>query len=92
MKARGNALGTWFHTQRPAPKWIKTKGAGYARFSWQNRYGAFSIGQSQLAAAKRYVAQPKEHHKQKTFQEELREFLRKYQVDYDERYAISLQD
>ncbi len=68
-------------------KWIKTKGRRYAGFAWQNGYGAFSIGQSQLPALNSYVADQKEHHRCRTFQEELREFLKRYQVDYDERYV-----
>ena len=38
--------------KKRSSKWIKTKGRGYRLFSWQRGYGAFSIGQSQLAAAK----------------------------------------
>jgi len=68
-------------------KWIKTKGAPYASFAWQNGYGAFSIGRSQLPALKRYIANQREHHRRQTFQEEFREFLKRYQVAYDERYV-----
>jgi REP element-mobilizing transposase RayT len=68
-------------------KWIKTKSNAYARFSWQAGYGAFSIGQSQLGAVKRYIGNQREHHRLRTFQDEFREFLRKYQVEYDELYV-----
>jgi REP element-mobilizing transposase RayT len=68
-------------------KWMKTKGPQYAGFAWQNSYGAFSIGQSQLPALRRYISNQKEHHRRRTFQEELREFLKRYQVGYDERYV-----
>lgn len=68
-------------------KWIKTKGPEYGGFHWQNGYGAFSVGQSGVAAVKKYIANQKEHHRRKTFQEEFREFLAKYQVEYDERYV-----
>jgi hypothetical protein len=68
-------------------KWIKTKGQRYAGFSWQAGYGAFSIGQSQLETVKKYIAGQREHHRRKTFQEEFREFLAKYQVQYDERFV-----
>jgi len=66
---------------------MKTKGPRYAGFAWQNGYGAFSIGQSQLPALKQYIANQKEHHRNKTFQEEFREFLKRYQVRYDERFV-----
>ena len=51
-------------------KWIKTKGGGLGRFAWQNGYGAFSIGQSQLTRVKAYIGRQREHHRRKTFQEE----------------------
>jgi putative transposase len=73
--------------KKSSSKWIKTKGSGYTRFAWQNGYGAFSIGQSQLPVVKRYIAGQKEHHRKKTFQEEFREFLQKYQIQFDERYV-----
>jgi putative transposase len=67
--------------------WMKTKGPKYQAFYWQNGYGAFSIGQSGAPALKHYIANQKEHHRVKTFQEEYREFLNKYEVEYDERYV-----
>jgi putative transposase len=68
-------------------KWIKTKGPRYSGFAWQAGYGAFSIGQSQLAAVKKYIAQQKEHHRRKSFQEEFREILKRYGIQYDDRYV-----
>lgn len=56
-------------------------------FRWQNGYGAFSIGQSQVATVKRTIARQKEHHRKVSFQEEFRLFLERYQVKYDERYV-----
>ena len=72
--------------KRSSSKWIKTKGPPYVAFAWQNGYGAFSIGQSQLTALKGYILKQEEHHAHKTFQDEFREFLKKYQVGFDERY------
>jgi putative transposase len=68
-------------------KWIKTQGQSLAGFSWQNGYGAFSIGQSQLQSVNKYIAGQVEHHRVRSFQEEFREFLRRYQVQYDEKYV-----
>ena len=68
-------------------KWIKTKGPSFAGFTWQGGYGAFSIGQSQLPALREYIAKQQDHHRRKTFQEEFRECLAKYQIEYDERYV-----
>ena len=68
-------------------KWIKTRGAEFCEFHWQSGYGAFSIGQSQVAAVKKYIANQKEHHHQRTFQDEFRALLKNYNVEFDERYV-----
>ena len=67
-------------------KWIKTKRTDFSKFSWQNGYGAFSIGVSNLNALKKYIANQEEHHKHRSFRDEFRELLQKYQIKYDERY------
>ena len=66
--------------------WIKTKGNQFRNFHWQDGYGAFSIGKSQLNELKRYVSKQKQHHRKKSFQEELIQFLRAYGLEYDKRY------
>jgi REP element-mobilizing transposase RayT len=74
-------------TKKSSSKWLKTKGAAYHNFHWQSGYGAFSVSQSNTADVQKYIANQKEHHRTKTFQEEFREFLKKYQVPYDEQYV-----
>ena len=68
-------------------KWIKTKGREFRNFHWQAGYGAFSIGQSNVGALKRYISNQKSHHRRITFQDEYRKFLKSYGIDYDERYV-----
>jgi REP-associated tyrosine transposase len=68
-------------------KWMKTKGDQYAEFAWQNGYGAFSIGQSQLSDLRHYIGNQREHHRRISSQDEFRQMLAKYQVEYDERYV-----
>jgi REP element-mobilizing transposase RayT len=68
-------------------KWIKSKGREFRQFQWQSGYGAFSIGQSNVPTLKRYIANQKEHHRRRSFQDEFRELCRKYEVEYDERYV-----
>ena len=67
-------------------KWIKTKGREFRSFHWQSGYGAFSVSQSNAAQVVKYIKQQKEHHRRRTFQDEFRAFLKRYQVPYDERY------
>jgi putative transposase len=73
--------------KKDSSKWIKTKGRPYRNFHWQSGYGAFSVSQSNVAQVVRYIEKQKEHHRRRTFQEEFRAFLKRYQVPYDERYV-----
>jgi putative transposase len=73
--------------KRATSKWIKTQGPGFANFHWQNRYGAFSIGQSGVEGVKAYIANQAEHHRANGFEEEFRPLLKRYQVEFDERYV-----
>jgi REP-associated tyrosine transposase len=68
-------------------KWIKTKDESLKNFYWQDGYGAFSVNPTEVDIVKGYIENQHEHHKQKTFQEEYRAFLQKYQVEFDERYV-----
>lgn len=68
-------------------KWIKTQGTAYKNFYWQIGYGAFSVNPSQIDTVIAYIANQHEHHKKKTFQEEYRAILKKYNVAYDEQYV-----
>ena len=68
-------------------KWIKTQAAEFAGFAWQSGYGAFSVSESNVPAVRDYVANQREHHRVKSFQEEYRAFLEKHGVAYDERYV-----
>ncbi len=68
-------------------KWMKTKDESLNNFYWQDGYGAFSVNQSEVDTVIAYIANQHEHHSKKTFQEEYREFLKKYNVEYDERYV-----
>jgi putative transposase len=72
--------------KRVSSIWIKTKGGLLTKFHWQNGYGAFSIGKSEVNAVRTYIENQEEHHKVKTFQEEFRAFLYEYEMKYDEQY------
>jgi len=68
-------------------KWIKTKGENFNNFYWQDGYGAFSVNPSEIQIVTDYITNQEEHHLKKTFQDEYRSFLKKYNVEYDERYV-----
>jgi putative transposase len=68
-------------------KWMKTKDERLKNFYWQDGYGAFSINPAQVDVVKAYIENQHQHHAKKTFQDEYRAFLKKYKVEYDERYV-----
>ena len=73
--------------KRSSSKWLKTQDTRLKRFHWQEGYGAFSVSQSHVEHVKTYILNQEEHHRRKTFKDEFRKFLKKYEVDYDERYV-----
>jgi putative transposase len=73
--------------KRESSKFVKTLGSGYKKFFWQRGYGMFSVSPTHLKDAEAYVRNQDEHHRKKTFQEEFREFLERYRIEYDERYV-----
>jgi len=66
--------------------WVSKTFSDQKDFSWQEGYGAFSIGISQKDDTIEYINNQKEHHRKSTFQEEFLSFLHKHDIEYDERY------
>jgi REP element-mobilizing transposase RayT len=73
--------------KRSSSKWVKTQRAILRKFHWQEGYGAFSVSQSHIEQVQNYILNQENHHHKKTFQDELRIFLKKYEIEYDERYV-----
>jgi REP element-mobilizing transposase RayT len=68
-------------------KWMKTQDESLKNFYWQDGYGAFSVNPTEVDTVIKYIDNQQEHHVKKTFQEEYRDFLKKYKVESDERYV-----
>ena len=67
--------------------WIKENFPGLKSFGWQDGYGAFSVNPSETGKVISYIGNRHEHHSYKSYQDEFRAFLKKYDVEYDERYV-----
>jgi putative transposase len=72
--------------KKQSSKWIKTKGDEYSNYYWQDGYGIFSVNPTQIEVVIEYIKNQEIHHKKLTYKEEFLAFLKKYKVDYDERY------
>lgn len=63
-------------------KWVSGK------FEWQEGFGAFTLGHSQIDVIVKYIKNQEEHHRARTFQEEYIEFLKKYEIEYKPEYIF----
>jgi REP element-mobilizing transposase RayT len=66
-------------------RWLRK---GNPEFAWQGGYGAFSVSPSHIKTVKEYIANQREHHKKRSFEEEFLLLLKKAGVDYDPRYVF----
>ena len=64
-------------------KWVR------GRFAWQEGFGAFSYGHSQVKGVIRYIENQETHHAKRTFREEYIRFLKKFENDHDERFIFT---
>ena len=62
------------------------------KFNWQEGYGAFSYSHSHIDNVAKYVMNQKEHHKKISFKEEYIDFLKKFEIEYDEKYLFDWMD
>ena len=68
-------------------RWVKSLDKSLSGFYWQDGYGSFSVDPNNLQKVGDYISNQHVHHGGKSFQDEYRAILRKYGVDYDERYV-----
>ncbi|MCD4788585.1 MAG: IS200/IS605 family transposase [Bacteroidales bacterium] len=71
---------------------IKENKLSRFKFNWQEGYGAFSYSYSQKQDVIEYVMNQKKHHKKRTFRQEYLDFLKKFNVDYNEKYLFDFFD
>lgn len=73
--------------KKESSKWMKDKSGVSNQFSWQGGYGAFSVSSSKVDVVRKYIRNQKEHHKKIRFQDEVREFMKEYDVlDYSDEF------
>ena len=85
LSPTSNAAEVIKEVKRGSSSWLKTKGADLADFAWQTGYGIFSIGFSQIKSVRDYISRQETHHQKVSFQDEFRQFLRRYEIEFDEK-------
>lgn len=72
--------------KRASSKWIKTQSNDLKNFEWQDGYGAFSVSPIHIDPLIIYIKNQDKHHEKESFQAEYRRLLKKYGLEYDEKY------
>ena len=72
---------------------LKANASRFARsrvrdFQWQEKFGGFSVSQSQSATVVRYIQRQKEHHKKMSFEDEFVKLLKAHNVEYDPKFLF----
>lgn len=67
--------------------WIHDTFPNMKGFAWQDGYGVFSVSKSNIPEVVEYIRGQREHHRTRTFQEEYIAFLKRHEIQYDERYV-----
>ena len=76
-----------YELKRSSSLWINENKIVVGKFSWQEGFGAFSYSQSQISRVSKYIENQETHHKKKTFREEYLDFLKAFNIEFDERYV-----
>ena len=69
-------------------RWIHETFGSMKDFAWQEGYGGFTIGVSQIDRIKKYIANQKDHHRKKTFKEEFIDMLNYHGIEFEEKYLL----
>jgi REP element-mobilizing transposase RayT len=68
-------------------RWVHETFPDTEAFAWQHGYGAFSVSLSEDERVRAYILGQEAHHRQRSFQDEYRAFLRRHNMEWDERYV-----
>ena len=75
--------------KRNSSRWMKSIAPHYEKFEWQGGYGAFSVSRSVVDKTLQYINNQREHHTERSFRDEYIDFLKLYDIDYDEKYVFA---
>lgn len=68
--------------------WVNRKKLARGKFAWQEGYGAFSYGHSQLDTIIRYIQNQERHHRRRSFKDEYLTLLKKFEIEFREEYVF----
>jgi REP element-mobilizing transposase RayT len=74
--------------KRDSSEWINQNRFVIGKFSWQEGYGAFSYGKSQISNIVKYIENQEKHHDKQSFTDEYRKILDRFGIEYDNQYIF----
>ena len=77
-----------YYLKRCSSIWINKEKLCDGKFSWQEGFGAFSYGKSQIPSLVHYIQNQEAHHQKQTFNDEYLQFLRLFEVDFNPQYIL----
>ncbi len=77
-----------YNIKRSSSLWINENRLAKGKFSWQEGFGAFSYGKSQIPNIAKYIENQQQHHHKRTFYDEYLELLKVFEIEFDERYVF----
>lgn len=83
---------TVYHIKRGSSLFINKNKLCLGKFSWQEGYGGFTYSKSQIDDVYNYILKQEEHHRKITFREEYIQFLKRFEIEYDERFLFDFID
>jgi hypothetical protein len=78
--------------KRSSSLFINSEKLCHGKFAWQEGYGGFTYGRSQMDNVYNYILNQEIHHKKVNFRDEYIEFLKKFEIEYDERFLFDFLD
>jgi putative transposase len=78
---------TMLAVKKGSSAWVNQRAVATGEFHWQAGYGTFSVSASNVDAVREYIRRQPEHHRKQTFQDEYRDWLTRYEEEWDERYV-----
>lgn len=75
-------------TKQSSSLWINEQKLSKGKFAWQEGYGAFSYARSNIDKVIKYIENQEEHHRKKSFLEEYTDFLKAFEIEYEEKYLF----
>ena len=88
MNPKQSSSDLMYHVKRSTSMWINDNNLSPGKFSWQEGFGGFTYGKSQIPAIARYIENQQQHHKKHTFNEEYIKLLEAFGIEYVEQYVF----